>query len=185
MSDGRKIRSPDKPGVPMEYTKLALEDVVRFQSQQVDLLHRGDTKAMRLMALYIAVAGALTTQTISLHYGNASPVESIYFLGGTAAVLMLGAYFALRALWVVPIYLAGRKPDFWLWVLEYDISSEKAIRAYIEQAQQSIEHNERANNSASKLMRRAYICGPLSLLFGAACLLTATASPKIIDVVLN
>src|SRR5690348_15243863 len=96
----------------LDLLKLAIDDVCRFQAQQVDLMHRCDTKAMQLIALYVAVMGAIGTSAITLTFVRETSGAPSWVFVGAGVFLIVGAACALKALWTVDVYLPGRKPDF-------------------------------------------------------------------------
>lgn len=159
----------DAPGVVSEeVAKLAIQDVARYQEQLSKLIFFHDEKGHKVLSVYVTVLAAIVTGAFALNQINKLNLYAQLFLGGAAASLLLGCAFAYITAWTSPIYIPGRKPDFWLWALENDQDVRETTIAYLSQAADTSRFNENLSNRSSKRLQKAYICGLAAPGVGAA-----------------
>jgi hypothetical protein len=153
---------------PEKVAELAVQDVARHEEQLVKLILFHDDRALRLLAAYVPVIVALVAAAVGLNQSDRLTIYTGFFIGGTAASFFVGCLCAYAAAWTVPIFLPGRKPQFWSWALEHEIDLRSTAQAYVGQSIQVIAHNERQCNRASLHLKKAYQCGIAALFVGAA-----------------
>jgi hypothetical protein len=148
--------------------ELAMQDAARHEEQLVKLILFHDDRALRLLAAYVPVIIALVAAAVALNQNDKLGIYTGFFIGGTAVSFFAGCLCAYAAAWTVPIFLPGRKPQFWDWALEHEIDLRSVAQAYVRQSIGVIEHNERQCNRASLHLKKAYQCGIAALFVGAA-----------------
>lgn len=154
----------------------AIKDVTTFQECLLGLMHHNDDKAIRILGIYLATIGAVVTAGFALNAAKLlSPALTGFLIGGGIALLG-GCLFAYAAAWRAEIYLAGRKPDFWRWAVDNDLTPEDVLPYYLDQAEACIEHNERLNRRSARMLSKSYLCGVSAPLVGALFTLVTLAA---------
>lgn len=151
-----------------EVAKLAIQDVARYQDQLSKLIFFHDEKGHKILTIYVSVLAAIVTATFALNQINKLGAYAQLFLGGSAASLLVGCTFAYLTARTAPIYIPGRKPDFWLWALENNQTVHETIVAYLNQAADINLFNERLSNRSARRLQKAYACGFAAPGVGAA-----------------
>lgn len=151
-----------------EVAKQAIQDTARYEEQLVKLILFHDDRALRVLSVYVPVIVALTTAAVALKQADKLTLYIGCMIGGTAACFFVGCLCAFAVVWTVPIYLPGRRPDFWHWATEHDIELRATAIAYVAQATDMTAHNECHSNNASRYLTKAYMCGIAAPFVGAA-----------------
>lgn len=151
-----------------EVAKQAIQDAARHEEQIVRLILFHDDRALRLLAVYLPVVGALITAAIALYQAGKLTLFVGLMMGGVAGSLLVGCLYAFAAAWTAPIHLASRRPLFWDWALKHDIDLRSTAMAYVKQSVETVEHNIRHSGRASGMLKSAYVCGIAAPFVGAA-----------------
>jgi hypothetical protein len=165
---------------PAKFSEQAFQDIARYQEHLFRLMIHNDDRALRVLSLYIATIGLIITAGFGLYQAKSLGAYPIIFLAGVTLSLAVGCVFAYWAAWSADIYLPGRKPDFWRWANEIS-NPDETIRAYLEQAQEIIIHNEEITNRAATRLGRSYQCGVIAPLIGLGAALFAWAARTFIS----
>lgn len=166
--DNSPIKNDAPPVGSEEVAKLAVQDVARYQEQLSKLIFFHDEKGHKVLSIYVTVLAAIVTGAFALNQIHKLNLYAELFLGSSAASLLLGCVFAYATAWTAPIYIPGRKPDFWLWALENDQDVRETTVAYLQQAADTSRFNETLSNRSSKRLAKAYVCGLAAPSVGAA-----------------
>ena len=148
--------------------EIALQDVIRYQEHLVKLIFLHDEKGHKVLSIYVTVLAAAVTASFALGQLGVLTLYLKIFLMGAAASLLVGCIWAYLAAWTAPIYLPGRKPDFWLWALEYENTITETVAAYLIESQAIIKFNEKLSDRSSSRLGHAYACGLAAAPIGAA-----------------
>ena len=166
--DTSPIANVAAQSVSDEVAKLAIQDVVRYQEQLSKLIFFHDEKGHKVLSVYVTVIAAIVTAAFGLNQiGKFSLYEKL-FLGGNVASLLVGCLFAYATAWTAPIFIPGRKPDFWIWALENEQTVRETTVAYLNQSIEINRFNEALSNRSSNRLEKAYICGLAAPLVGTA-----------------
>jgi hypothetical protein len=151
-----------------EVAKQAIQDAARYEEQLVKLILFHDDRALRVLSVYVPVIVALTTAAVALNQVDKLTLYAGCMIGGTAICFFAGCLCAFSVVWTVPIYLPGRRPDFWKWATEHDIELRATAIAYVDQSAIMIANNESHSGNASRNLTKAYFCGIAAPFVGAA-----------------
>ncbi|SNT05476.1 hypothetical protein SAMN05216374_2477 [Tardiphaga sp. OK246] len=151
-----------------EVAKQAIQDAARYEEQLVKLILFHDDRALRVMSVYAPVIVALATAAVALNQTDKLSLYVGCMIGGTSASFFAGCLCAFSVIWTTPIYLPGRRPDFWNWATEHDVDLRSTAVAYVDQSKAMTAHNEARSNRASVRLSKAYICGMAAPFVGAA-----------------
>lgn len=163
-------RSPEEaPSLTAdEVAKQAMQDAARHEEQIVKLILFHDDRALRLLAVYVPVVGALITAGIALYQNGKLTLFAGLMMAGVGGSLVVGCFYAFATAWTAFIYMPSRRPLFWDWALEHDVDLRSTARAYIKESIETVEHNLRHSARASARLKRAYQCGIAAPFVGAA-----------------
>jgi hypothetical protein len=142
---------------PTKHDEIIIQDVCRRHEGLVQLIYHNDRKAVQLIGIYFAIAGAMATLLVA----NIRTIDAT-IAGATVAILIslfFGIVSAFRAHWTIPIYLSGMKPDFWNWTRKHSVPADEIVDEYLTRATESLDRNEKVNDLASRHLKRAYIAG--------------------------
>lgn len=151
-----------------EVAKMAIQDTVRYQEQLLKLIFFHDEKGHKVLSVYVTVIAAMVTAAFALNQLTELGLYRKLFLGGAAMSLVLGSIFAYATAWTAPVYIPGRKPDFWLWAMDYKQDLQETTAAYLKQAMEINARNEALSNRSAGRLENAYICGVAAPFVGAA-----------------
>jgi hypothetical protein len=165
-SPAEKI-APDTP-LPDKVSEASIPDTARYQEQLIKLILFHDERALKLLSLYVPVMVAIATAAVALNQNGKLTLYIELFLGFTDITLFVGCLWAYGAAWTAPIYLPGRKPDFWIWAIENDVDFRGTALAYLKQSIDTTQANETLGNRAADQVANAYACGLAAPLLGAA-----------------
>ena len=153
--------SPEPPSTdatqPTKRDEMTIQDVSRRHESLVQLIYHNDRKAVQLIGIYFAIAGAISTLLVA----NIQTVKLPMAIAAVAVLLCIffGIVSAFRAHWTTQIYLTGMKPDFWQWSRVHAVSASELIDEYLLRSTESLDANEKVNDAASRHLKRAYTAG--------------------------
>jgi hypothetical protein len=181
MPDREPEEAPeDNVAETSQVASLALQDVGRYQEQLFRLIIHNDDRALRVLSLYGTLIGAIVTAGFALRQAQVLGPYVFVFLTAVGVTLLIGCYFAYLAAWTADLYLPGRKPEFWIWALQYTQNVDEAVKAYLTQAGPMIIRNEQISNRAVRRLGLSYVCGLAALPIGGAASLFAYLSRMLI-----
>jgi hypothetical protein len=148
---------------PLDVTQLTkrdeiiIQDVCRRHEGLVQLIYHNDRKAVQLIGIYFAIAGAIATLLVA----NIKTIDATIAVAAVAILICLffGIVSAFRAHWTTPICLSGMKPDFWDWARKHSVPADDMVDEYLTRSTEGLDTNENVNNLASRHLKRAYIAG--------------------------
>jgi hypothetical protein len=153
-----------------EELRYACDVAQKRHTALVDLIFNNDRSAMGLMQLYITIASAATSGAAVIWFRigtTGAPVYLTFVLLAIGLPCLLGAAYCFAAMWPSKINLPGMQPDVWLWA---DTQGEKAgaaaLRIYLRRLEEGHARNERANDDAAAMMKKAKWSGILAPLLG-------------------
>lgn len=167
------VENPVEPVSPDKTCEMAVQDIARYQEQLLKMILHHDDRALRVLSLYVTVIGAFVPAAFALHQAEIFGPYVKITMFFAAVSLFVGIFFAYRAGWTARIYLPGRKSDFWAWAIENEQDTKETALAYVKQAVEIIEHNERVADRAANRLARAYLCGVAAPFVGTAIALFA------------
>jgi hypothetical protein len=115
-----------------------------------------------LVGTYLALIGAGMSAGLALFNLGRLNRPALLAIMATLAVLYTAVAYAFYAQWTASINVTGRKPDFWQWAREHRIEPSKIVDAYLFQATENLERNERVNSKTARLLRQSYFFGLLA-----------------------
>lgn len=156
--------SPDRPELvppdltqPTKRDEIIIQDVGRRHEGLVQLIYHNDRKAVQLIGIYFAIAGAIATLLIA----NVRTIDVT--MAGISVFVLLCLFFgvvsAFHSHWTIPICLTGMKPDFWNWARKHSVPADEVLDEYLARVIESLDANEKVNDLASRHLKRAYIAG--------------------------
>lgn len=142
---------------PTKRDEIIIQDVCRRHEGLIQLIYHNDRKAVQLIGIYFAIAGAIATLLVA----NIRTIDVAMASASLAVLLCLffGIVSAFRAHWTIPIYLTGMKPDFWHWSRKHSVPADEVMVEYLDRAAESLDANDTVNDLASRHLKRAYIAG--------------------------
>lgn len=151
-----------------EVAKIAIQDTARYQEQLLKLIFFHDEKGHKVLSIYVTVIAAIVTGCFALNQVGKFDLYAKLFLGGNAVTFLFGCVWAYITAWKAPIYIPGRKPDFWIWALENEQTVRESTLAYLNQSIDVVSFNEKLNDRSSNRLSKAYSCGLAAPLVGGA-----------------
>jgi hypothetical protein len=166
--DSSPVANGVTPSASDEVAKLAIQDVVRYQEQLSKLIFFHDEKGHKVLSIYVTIIAAIVTGAFALNQIGQFGLYTKLFLGSTAISFLFGCVFAYTTAWTAPIFIPGRKPDFWIWALENEQDLRETATAYLDQSIETVRFNEALSNRSSRRLEKAYTCGIAAPFAGAA-----------------
>lgn len=145
------IAVAETPTASDEVAKLAIQDVVRYQEQLSKLIFFHDEKGHKVLSVYVTVIAAIVTAAFGQNQIGKFSLYAKLFLGGNAVSLLVGCLYAYATAWTAPIFIPGRKPDFWIWALQNEQTVHETAIAYLSQSIEINKFNEVLSNRSSRV----------------------------------
>ena len=147
--------------------KLAVESVTSRQRALLDLMEHTDRRAQQFVVAYVGLIGAALVLTSR---PNGLPPDIVVPLLIYVMLLVMGVLFGWLATRTVEITLPGRKPSFWQWARRNNICSERAISAWLSEAELNLDKDGMTQKIAANHLSSCSKCGVAAVLWAATCL---------------
>lgn len=151
-----------------ELDKIAVDQSVNFERALFDVWLHNDMRAMMLLSIYIALAGATIMFVSSDWFVKAATVTHKALILGYSITLLGGVYYAFRAGGLSRsskrnlIHLPGRASEFW--AVARQAPTEEAIERFLKESDTILTSNIAKQSSFSMDLKIASFFGIVSVL---------------------